>query len=176
MSKKCTTTTTTDAAAPKSNKSENIDSFSRVFFLTLIVEINNHYESNIVLAKTKKKKNHTCSWPNSFIEGHSALKTEKYCNKLSQQISFYKNNDFYSEANCTFSVKPTYFKALCVGGARYIHAGEIHKKKRPQNLILNSTALPILCYVHRFLNYHKNLILLTLYSMEGLVRDRYREM
>ena len=104
-----------------------------------------------------------------YIEGHSALKTEKYCIKLS--------NKFLSTKTLIFTLRQIalfpHFKALCVRGARYIHAGEIHKKKRPQNLILNSTALPILCYVHRFLNYHKNL---TLYSMEGLVRDRYREM
>ena len=108
-----------------------------------------------------------------YIEGHRALKTEKYCNKLSKQIFFFTKTTIFTLRQ--ISLFP-HFKALCVRGARYIHAGEIHKKKRPQNLILNSTALPILCYVHRFLNYHKNLILLTLYSMEGLVRDRYREM
>ena len=86
--------------------------------------------------------------------------------------------DFLQKQRFLLWGKLHFFRILkhCVWGARYIHAGEIHKKKRPQNLILNSTALPILCYVHRFLNYHKNLILLTLYSMEGLVRDRYREM
>ena len=39
---KCTITTTTDAA-PKSNKSENIDSFSRVFFC---IPMNDHLSPN----------------------------------------------------------------------------------------------------------------------------------